>query len=488
MNRNKSLDRINYRPRYHFRPESNWLNDPNGLVYYEGEYHLFYQHNPNKPLWGSTHWGHAVSKDLIHWDHLPIALKPDELGYIFSGSVVIDKHDTSGLFDGESGLVAIYTNAREKGGGDYLQRQSIAFSKDQGRSWTKYGDNPVLENPGLANFRDPDVFWHDPTNKWIMVVSSQSHARLYGSSDLKDWTYLSEFGEEFGSHEGAWECPELFKLSLKNNQERWVLAVGDVFGGKAGGSRVQYFVGKFDGVEFTPDNSSGEISWVDYGQDFYAARRWNYLPGNRNVWIGWLNNLNYMESIPSGGWRGTMSIPRELGLKRDSGNIYLTQQPISELKNLREESWSWKELKVSHKEDFLPQIRDSSLEVEIEAKPRGSRQFGIKFRKSDDKETVVGYSTENRKLFVDRSKSGKTDFSEDFLGRHEAPLEPVNGKIRLHIFIDRSSIEVFGNDGKRVISNLIFPDREGEATEFFVNSGEVEVSSLQIYKLHSIWK
>lgn len=463
------------------------MNDPNGLVYYEGEYHLFYQHNPYEPVWGPIHWGHAVSQDLTHWEHLTFALKPDNLGYIFSGSVVVDRNDSSGFFDGGSGLVAVYTSAKKRSEEDYLQRQSIAFSEDRGRSWVKYGGNPVIRNPGLRNFRDPNVFWHDPTEKWVMVVSSQSGVKFYGSPDLKDWKLLGEFDGEVGSHEGVWECPDIFKLPVVGDEAKWVLTVGDVFGGPAEGSRMQYFVGEFDGSNFKPDSSSRKTEWVDYGQDFYAARTWNNLPGDRCLWIGWMSNLGYQEDIPTRGWRGAMSIPRELALKKDETGYRLVQRPARELENLRGESRSWKEFEVSEKSNFSLDIKGRSLEIRLEADLETSKKFGFKVRKSSDQETVVGYHVEDSKLFVDRSRSGETGFSESYLYKHEAPLETEDGMVKMQIFLDSSSVEVFGNGGQSVISDLIFPDPDGEEIELFAEGGEILVSNLEVYKLSSTW-
>ncbi len=487
MNRKDFSHEEVYRPQYHFTAEANWLNDPNGLVYYEGEYHLFYQHNPYEPVWGPIHWGHAVSQDLIHWEHLPFALKPDNLGYIFSGSVVVDRNDSSGFFDGGSGLVAVYTSAKKRSDKNYLQRQSIAFSEDRGRSWVKYGGNPVIENPGLRNFRDPNVFWHDPTEKWVMVVSSQSGVKFYGSYDLKDWKLLGEFDGGVGSHEGVWECPDIFKLPVVGDEAKWVLTVGDVFGGPAGGSRMQYFVGEFDGSNFKPDSSSRKTAWVDYGQDFYAARTWNNLPGDRRLWIGWMSNLHYQEDIPTHGWRGAMSIPRKLALKKVETGYRLVQQPLLELEHLRGESRRWKEFKVSKESNFSPEITDRSLEIKLKAVPGTGKEFGFKLRKSNGQETTVGYCVEDSKLFVDRTHSGETNFNESYLGRHEAQMEQEDRMVRMRIFLDSSSVEVFGNGGKKVISDLIFPDADGEEIELYVKEGEVRVSNLEIYKLNSIW-
>ncbi|HTG68533.1 MAG TPA: glycoside hydrolase family 32 protein, partial [Candidatus Udaeobacter sp.] len=270
-----------YRPQFHFTPVQNWMNDPNGLVYFEGEYHLFYQYNPYGNTWGNMSWGHAVSKDLVHWNHLPVALEPDRLGMIFSGTAVVDEHNTSGFFKGKSGgMVAIYTSAGE------TQQQSIAYSADNGRTWMKYEGNPVLPNPGIKDFRDPKVFWHDKTQRWIMAISAGDKVLFYASSDLKAWTYLSEFGAKAGDHSGVWEVPELFELPVDGDPShtKWILKVDINPGEKNQGSRGQYFIGQFDGTNFVNDNPSDKVLWVDYGKDFYASLSWNHLP-ERRVWI-----------------------------------------------------------------------------------------------------------------------------------------------------------------------------------------------------------
>ncbi len=384
--------------------------------------------------------------------------------------------------------MAIYTSARKRGKDDYLQRQSIAFSWDRGRSWEKFEGNPVIENPGLEDFRDPKVFWYGAERKWVMVVSRGQQVGFFESRNLREWTFLSEFGRNFGSRRGTWECPDLFTLSPGRDLEKWVLVVGDQFGGEAGGSRIQYFVGDFDGSRFTPDHQSTNASWVDYGQDFYAAQTWNNLLEERRLAIGWLSNLHYSEAIPSQGWRGAMSIPREFDLARDSEGFRLVQHPISELTRLRKESHNWKGLKISEDSPFSPDLSGGSLEINVVVQLGPWREFGLRLRKAGDQETVAGYSAEDRELFVDRTRSGKTDFSQHFLGKHVAPLEPDGGRVELEIFLDRSSIEVFGNGGRRTISDLIFPKAEGKELELYVKGGELAVPSLEIHKLSSIWR
>ncbi|MFW5898170.1 MAG: GH32 C-terminal domain-containing protein, partial [Halanaerobium sp.] len=413
-----NLYKEKYRPQYHFSPKKNWSNDPNGLVYYQEEYHLFYQYNPDDVVWGPMHWGHAVSKDLVHWEHLPIALKPDQkLGMIFSGSAVVDKNDTTGFFDGGEGLVAVYTThlVQEEGA---LQQQAIAFSKDNGRSWTKYEGNPVIKNYGVADFRDPKVFWHEETQKWVMIVACADRVRFYNSSNLKDWNYLSEFGKNIGIHADTWECPDLIKLPVENSaasnpssvKEKWVLEVGDIQGGESGVG-VQYFIGEFDGKEFRSDYDRSFL--VDYGQDIYALQSWSNLPDERQIWLGWMNNIGYMAKIPTTGWRGMMSIPRELSLKDDGERIKLIQKPVTELKKLRE--------KITQKKDFLLknelkfECSEQSFEIEAEIDFNEAEEVVFALHKNGEQESLLNLNRKKNKIIVDLSNSGNTDFDESFL-------------------------------------------------------------------------
>jgi len=313
---NKIYYNEKHRPQIHFSPEENWMNDPNGLVYYKGEYHLFYQYHPHSSVWGPMHWGHAVSEDLLHWEHLPIALKPDEyVGMAYSGSAVVDWNDTSGFFGGKSGIVLIYTSTLEEEKGGH-QQQSIAYSKDKGRTWVKYKDNPVISNKDKEDFRDPKVFWHEETERWIMVLVSGDRVEFHASKNLKEWYYLSEFGENRGTHKGVWECPDLFSLksSQENIEKIWVLKVDVQKGALAGGSGGQYFIGHFDGERFKEVEHYKENYWLDHGRDFYAAQSWNDLPGEdeRRIWLAWMSNWDYANQIPTEKWRSAMSIPREV--------------------------------------------------------------------------------------------------------------------------------------------------------------------------------
>ena len=287
-----------YRPQFHFSPEKGWMNDPNGLVYFAGEYHLFYQYYPDSTVWGPMHWGHAVSKDLIRWKHLPVALYPDSLGYIFSGSAVADTSNTSGLGTKiNPPLVAIFTYHNpesEKSGSNTFENQGIAFSIDKGRTWTKYHNNPVLKNPGIKDFRDPRVIWHEQTGKWIMILAAHDRVMIYSSPDLKSWSFESQFGEKAGAHGGVWECPDLFPLKISGqHQIKWVMLVSINPGGPNGGSATQYFTGEFDGHNFVPDNT--DEKWIDWGPDNYAGSTWSEIPltDGRRIFLGWMSNWQY---------------------------------------------------------------------------------------------------------------------------------------------------------------------------------------------------
>lgn len=480
-----------YRPQYHFTPEANWMNDPNGMVYYAGEYHLFYQYHPYGLQWGPMHWGHAVSKDLVTWEHLPVALYPDEKGTIFSGSAVVDQNNTSGFQTGkEKPLVAIYTQDREG-----HQVQSIAYSNDKGRTWTKYAGNPVIPNPGKKDFRDPKVFWYEKEKKWVMVLAAGDRILMYTSKNLKQWAYASEFGQGQGSHGGVWECPDLFELPVdgKSNQKKWVLQVSVGNGAVSGGSGMQYFVGDFDGTHFKNENPSDKVLWTDYGRDFYAAVSWSDIPSRdgRRLWLGWMSNWQYANDVPTSPWRSATSIPRELKLKALTDGVRVIQTPVKELEAIRGTSKKWKNLTISPaSHNVLTGLSGDAYEINAEFKvsPGSAAEFGFKVRTGEKQFTKVGYDRRNAKLFVDRSKSGNVTFNPAFDTRNEtAPLKPVNGKVKMRIFVDRSSVEVFGNDGQQVITDVILPDRSSKGLELYAANGGVKVKSLRIHPLKKVW-
>ncbi len=324
-----------YRPQFHFSPREMWMNDPNGLVYHEGLFHLFYQYYPEDIVWGPMHWGHAVSKDMVFWEHRPIALYPDENGMIFSGSAVLDENNTSGFGTADNPpLVAVFTyhdTDGEKAGTSNFQTQGIAYSTDNGQSWIKYLNNPVIANEeGFRDFRDPKVFWHEPSNHWIMVLVAGDHARLYRSGDLKSWEYLSSFGEEQGAHGGVWECPDLFPLKVnEEGEDHWVLIISINPGAPNGGSGTQYFIGSFDGTTF--NSKQQDPLWLDWGTDNYAGVTYNNVPSGERIFIGWMSNWDYARTTPTHTWRSAMTLPRKLGLLETANSLVLTNEPLADL-------------------------------------------------------------------------------------------------------------------------------------------------------------
>ena len=318
----QQLARDIFRPQFHFTPPYGWMNDPNGLVFINGEYHLCYQYFPYGNKWGPMHWGHAVSKDLHSWYHLPPALVPDDTGMCFSGSAVVDWRNASGLFDGceQPGVLAFYTSCiAPTDGTDGIQNQSLAFSKDGGFSYEKVAQNPVIENPGIPDFRDPKVIWHEESQHWVMVVTEGQENGFYRSKDLQGWEKTSVFGQNEGAHDALpWECPDLFPIHLEgSNENYWVLIVGVQGGSYAGGSGTQYFIGQFDGLAFANHHSAEDILWMDFGRDYYAAQTWSDTQPNERVAIAWMSNWQYANEVPTQHWRSAMSVPRQLTLVKD---------------------------------------------------------------------------------------------------------------------------------------------------------------------------
>ena len=465
------------RSRYHFTPQKNFMNDPNGLVFYDGEYHLFYQHNPYGDVWGHMSWGHAVSRDLIHWEHLPIALYEEESVMIFSGSALVDWQNTSGFGIGDNPpLVAVYTGHSET-----EQTQNIAYSIDRGRTWTKYGGNPVIAI-GSREFRDPKVFWHEQTKRWIMVtVLSEEHkVRFDGSTDLKHWTYLSDFGPA-GATDGLWECPDLFPLQAEDvpEIEKWVLKL-DVLRGTG----AQYFIGDFDGTRFTNDSPNHEIRRVDFGDDFYAAQSWSDEPTGRRIWIGWLNNWHYANAIPTSPWRGLFSIPRELRLRKSTEGLQLIQQPIEDLEQLRGPLYHVTDIDIATANAQLAALKIKiAQEIRVEFAVDTAVEFGLKLCTGESEETIIGYDAQAQALFLDRQKSGDNAFSDRFAGVHRAHLRVEEGKIRMRIFVDSCSLEVFANEGITVMSDLFFPHSENARLEFYAVGGAVHLRALDVWSL-----
>jgi fructan beta-fructosidase len=453
------------------------MNDPNGLVFYDGEYHLFYQHNPFGEVWGHMSWGHAISLDLLQWEHFPVALREADGVMIFSGSAVVDWRNTSGFGkDDLPPLIAIYTGHSEAD-----QNQNIAYSVDRGRTWIKYERNPIL-SIGAREFRDPKVFWHESTQKWIMVtaLSDQHKVRFDSSPDFKHWTHLSDFGPE-GATDGLWECPDLFQLPIEGQPEqiKWILKV-DVLKGTG----AQYFIGEFDGTRFINDAPDNQILRVDYGNDFYAAQSWSDVPNGRCIWVGWLNHWHYANLIPTSPWRGLFTIPREVGLRQYPEGLRLIQSPVEELKRLRKPIFQAADTDTSTlNSQITKQMMGNSLELHAEFTVGTASEFGIKICAGESEETVIGYDAGAKEIFLDRTHSGDNTFFADFAAAHRASLAPEQGKISMNIFIDTCSVEVFANDGRVVISDLIFPKSQNISMEFYALEGDVHLNKVDLWNL-----
>lgn len=640
-----------YRPQFHYSPQTNWMNDPNGLVYFDGEYHLFYQYNPFGNTWGHMSWGHAVSTDLVHWKELGVAI-PEEKGIMaFSGSAVVDKNNTTGFGkNGSTPIVAIYTGYRTS---DKRQYQCLAYSLDHGRTWKKYKDNPVLDIKSKS-FRDPHVFWYGPDHKWIMVIafSDDKQIGFYSSKDLKDWNYLSKFGPA-GETDGIWECPDLFPLPVNGYEDsvKWILEVDLGSNTVAGGSGGQYFIGEFDGQKFTrssynmdllfsqakiiedfeagnynnwkikgtafgdkpakynPENqntmeafkneyfintslkgdslvgtaispsftiskqfinflvgggkfpeqtcvnliiedstiyttsgnnsnklewknwnvsdyqnkvaqikiidaikrNSGYISvdhiiqnsvalgkngqpinWIDYGRDFYAAITYSNIPQSdgRTIWMGWMNNWDYAQKIPTSPWRSAQSIPRTLALRTINNELRLIQKPVVELKQLRNAHYHFSNSTIHTINSKIKEkgIAGKRFEILLQCNKIGNKKVGLKLRKGKQQETIICYNGKKNELLLDRRNSGKSDFHQNFSEIHRAPLKLTNGSLKLHIYLDHSSVEIFANHGSRVITDRIFPSAESDRIEFFSdNPHSFFIKALDLYELKSIW-
>ena len=488
-----------HRPQFHFSPDSMWMNDPNGMVYYEGEYHLFYQYHPYSTVWGPMHWGHAVSTDLVHWQHLPIALYPDKLGLIFSGSAVVDWNNTSGFGqEGKPPLIAIFTHhlmEGEKAGRNDFQYQSIAYSLDKGRTWTKYEGNPVIPNPGIRDFRDPKVFWHEPTQHWIMIFAAADQVKIYSSPGLKDWRHESDFGRGIGAHGGVWECPDLFELPVDRNEEnkKWVMLVSINPGAPNGGSGTQYFVGSFDGSQFTLEEgytqqlSAGRPAyWLDYGRDNYAGVTWSDIPeeDGRRLFIGWMSNWSYANIVPTERWRSAMTVARTLELQQTPQGLRVYSNPVQELQSILDEVQEIPPQEVSSRINLSSQLKEASstLDIYLELEwPEDAAPTAVAVVLSNSKgESVhVGLKPSAGQFFIDRRNP--------FEAVHLAPRENPSNKTQLRLLVDVSSVELFADGGKVVMTDLFFPNEDFTKAELVVEGDGVKVVEGSIAGVDSIW-
>jgi len=488
-----------WRPQFHFSPPQQWMNDPNGMVYFDGEYHLFYQFNPYAPVWGPMHWGHAVGGDLIHWTNLPIALFPDVHGTIFSGSAVVDTGNTSGFGSRKNPpLVAIFTyhdHLAENLGRQDFQTEGIAYSLDRGRTWTKYPGNPVLANPGSRDFRDPKVFWYAPGNKWVMTLAVHDHVAFYSSRDLKAWTYESDFGKDIGAHGGVWECPDLIEMPVAGSRERKaVLLVSINPGGPNGGSATQYFVGRFDGHRFLPDAvpgpGAGSAAWIDYGTDDYAGSTWSgNKPGDeRELYLGWMSNWQYANQVPTHRWRSAMTLPRELRLVPTPRGLELRSTPVAELAALRVGESSIAAQPIGAGLDLVTRAGPSSelLELELSVHAGGANRVELVFSNAHGEHTTFRLDRSGHRYELDRSASGTVDFSPVFSQLQSAPMPESGDETAIHAYVDRASIEIFINGGETVFTVINFPTTPYDQVSLHTD-GNAVLAGGTLYPLKSIW-
>lgn len=469
-----------FRPVYHHTPAYGWMNDPNGMFYKDGVYHLYFQYNPYGSVWGNMHWGHSTSTDLMHWKFEGCAIVPDAWGAIFSGSCVVDHENTAGF--GKEAVVAFYTSAKSTPWGD-IQMQSMAYSLDNGKTFTKYEGNPILTS-SEKDFRDPKVFWYAPGKHWVMILAVGQHMEIYSSVNLKEWKKESEFGAMQGAHGGVWECPDLVEIPVEGTREKkWVLICNLNPGGPFGGSAAQYFVGSFDGKKFV-NESPTQTKWMDWGKDNYATVTWNNAPDGRCIALGWMSNWQYANNVPTRQYRSANTLARDLTLYREGQELYLKSTPSSEVKKARGKKVSIPSFKVSEKHEMVNLFEEKQGAYEVEIVIQNTGASKIAFCLLNDKgEKVSMYYDLNRKQFVmDRSESGTVDFSKDFPAVTVAPAN-VDKELTLRLFVDRSSIEAFGEDGKFVMTNLVFPSQPYVKMCFEADKNGYAVKTLNVYKL-----
>ncbi len=464
------------RPRVHFTPPSGWMNDPNGLVYADGGFHLCYQHHPADLLWGPMHWGHATSTDLFTWKHRPIALRPDHLGTAFSGSAVVDHDGVAGF--GAGALVAFYTHFVE----ETPQSQGVAYSVDDGETWRPYDANPVLSAPeGLIDFRDPKVFRH-ADGHWVMVLVGGDEVIFHRSEDLLHWTECGRFGRGHGAHGGVWETPDLFELEVEGTGERrWVLAVSVLGGGPAGGTGTQYFVGDFDGTTFSAHDPPDTVRWVDHGADFYAPQSWSGVPDGRRIWLAWMSNWDYARTTPASTWRGAMTLPRELRLRRDGERVVLAQAPVRELDDRRRVVEEHRDLALSAGSPWqratVPAAYDLRLLLEGAA---DGLEVGLEVHRGADQGTRIAYRPGEGVLRVVRAVAGIEGAEAGAV--QEVPLT-CHDVLDLRVVVDTCSVEVFADGGRVVFTDQVFPAPDARGLRVDAVGGEVLLHELALADL-----
>lgn len=489
-----------YRPAYHFTPARAWMNDPNGMVYYQGVYHLFYQYHPHSTVWGPMHWGHATSPDMIHWTHQPIALAPDEHGAIFSGSAVVDWHNTSGFGTPDNPpLVAIFTYHNEadwRSGQRPPQSQALAYSTDQGASWTKYAGNPVLRPAAdQGDFRDPKVRWYEASKSWIMSLAVGDHVAFYGSPDLKQWRLLSEFGKDIGAHGGVWECPDLVPMEVaETGEKKWLLLLSINPGGPNGGSATQYFIGDFDGSRFTLDAKfAAQLQqhgpqWLDWGRDNYAGVTWSDVPATdgRVLLLGWMSNWDYGAKLPTATWRSSMTLPRELKLHQQAQGYVLRGQPVRELDALKGRTTEFPAQAATRHAELTPAgatLQLSETYVEF-TRPDDSSKAYLEFSNAQGELYRVGIDGHTQQFFSDRRRAGQKEFSDQFAQQlHTAPRQSQAPRISMRVYLDRHSAELFADDGATQMTELLFPKAPYTSVHFRVEGQPLQLITFKVTEI-----
>ena len=488
-----------YRPNFHFTPKKGWMNDPNGMFFYNGYYHLYFQHYPDGTTWGPMHWGHAISTDLFNWKEQPIALFPDNLGYIFSGSAVVDYENTSGFgVDGKIPIIAIFTShdpKKEKTGEIDVENQSIAYSLDEGLTWTKYKDNPVLKNPGARDFRDPKVSWDKQRKRWTMVLAAGQEIQFYISKDLKSWNKLTSFGEGIGNHGGVWECPDFFQLPVVGSSEKkWVLLVSINPGGPNNGSATQYFVGDFDGKNFVLDESFNTETeeelgfWVDYGRDNYAGVTFSNVENKDGgkLFMGWMSNWLYANEVPTENWRSAMTIARTLELIKSDNTYRITSNPVPELDEFKIEKLKNSNVSIKGKTLLTTSkaVDFTSVQINFKIENLIDGVYNFELTNSEGDSLRFGYDSSMNNYFVDRDNAGNTDFSNKFSDRIAiAPRTNTQKDWTGTIVLDKTSIELFFDNGQTVMTEIFFPKVPFESLYFQAPTKESKLEYIEINQL-----
>lgn len=475
-----SSNRETYRPVYHHTPVYGWMNDPNGMFYKDGVYHLYFQYNPYGSMWGNMTWGHSTSTDLTHWTYEGTAIVPDAWGAIFSGSCVVDKDNTAGF--GKGAVVAFYTSAKSTPWGD-VQSQSMAYSLDNGKTFIKYEHNPILTSTE-RDFRDPKVFWYAPGKHWVMMLAVGQEMQIYSSGNLKEWKKESSFGAMQGAHGGVWECPDLVEVAVEGSKEKkWVLICNLNPGGPFGGSAAQYFVGSFDGKKFV-NESPTQTKWLDWGKDNYATVTWSNAPAGRCIALGWMSNWQYANNVPTTQYRSANTLARDLTLYRVGGELYLKSKPSPEIKKARAEEKKIPTFEVKGNYEVASLLADNkgAYEIEMTIENKGTSKIDFSLMNEKGEKVAMYYDVVRKQFVMDRSASGVVGFSRDFPAVTVAPVRNTD-QIHLRLFIDRSSVEAFGEEGEYVMTNLVFPAEPYNRMVFSSDKGSYIVKSMNVYRL-----